>query len=266
MSDKPTPYLQPPTDLPHFPALRTLECESIDHAPTLLAARYSLVEFTLIARSWRATPTKRIVQEFYSALATNCTHPSLQKICVQKQWDSDSDVIHPDQLTLYLVSGKDLKPLFNFRNLAVVSLSHTGGVDLDDEVVLNMACAWPQLESLSLPSDCNYRISPRLTLEGVYAFAKHCPRLQFLAILFDATIVPELKIHSKRRFSQERLVKLNVAYSSIGTKRRRVAKFLGTIFPCLEGIRTMYQEHPQSRADAQVVASHQAWMKVEDAL
>jgi hypothetical protein len=34
----------------------------------------------------------------------------------------------------------------------------------------------------------------------------------------------------------------------------------------LEGIRTMYQEHPQSRADAQVVASHQAWMKVKDAL
>jgi hypothetical protein len=165
-----------------------------------------------------------------------------------------------------LVSGEDLKSLFHFRNLVVVSLSHTGGVDLYDEVALSMARAWPRLESLSLPSDEKYRISPRLTLEGVYAFAKYCPCLQFLAILFDATIVPELKIGSKRRVPQERLIKLNVAYSSISTKRRRVAKFLGTIFPCLEGIRTMYQEHPQSRADAQVVASHQAWMKVKDAL
>ncbi|KAJ7280712.1 hypothetical protein C8J57DRAFT_1563715 [Mycena rebaudengoi] len=266
MSGTAIPYLQPPTDLPHFPAFRTLECESIEHAPALFAVRYSLVEFSLIARSWPATPTKRIVQELYSALATNCTHSSLQKICVQKQWDSDA--IHPDQLTLYLVSGEELKPLFYFRNLVVVSLSHTGGVDLDDEVVLIMARAWPRLESLLFPSDYKYRINPRITLEGLYALAKHCSRLQSLAILFDATIVPELKIGSKLRISQARLVELNVAYSSLGTKWRHVAEFLGAIFPylCLGGIQTMYQEHPQSRADAQVVASHEAWMKVNGAL
>ncbi|KAJ7498408.1 hypothetical protein B0H11DRAFT_1997662 [Mycena galericulata] len=269
MSNKPTPFLQPPTDLPHFPALRTLECESIEHAPTLLErVKSSLVEFTLIARGWRATPTKRTIQELYSALATNCAHSSLQRITVQKHWRSEA--IGPDQLNLYLVSGEELKPLFYFRNLVVVSLSHTAGVDLDDEVVLIMARAWPCLESLSLPSDSNYRINPRVTLEGVYAFAKYCPRLEDLTILFDATIVPELKIRSKigsrRRVSQDSLVDLDVAYSPIGTKPRRVAKFLRTIFPCLEGIQTSYHEHPQSRADAQVIASHKAWMKVDEAL
>jgi hypothetical protein len=125
-SSKPTPYLQPPTDLPHFPALQALECESIEHAPALLTwVRCSLVEFTLLVRD--CAPTKRAVQELYSALATNCTHSSLQRLRVEKSWRSD--VIHPDQLPLYLVSGEELKFLFYFRNLVEVSLSpsHTRG-------------------------------------------------------------------------------------------------------------------------------------------
>ncbi|KAJ7621757.1 hypothetical protein DFH06DRAFT_1009770 [Mycena polygramma] len=223
MSDRPIPSLQPPADLPYFPALATLECESIEHAPTLLEqVKCSLVEFNLIARSWRATPTKGTVQALYSALATNCTHASLQRIAVQKPAWLRSEVIGPDQLNLYLVSGEELRPLLCFRNLVVVSLSHTAGVDLDDEAVLNLAHAWPCLQSLWLPSDPKYRIKPRVTLEGIYAFAKYCPNLEDLEILFDATVTPELKIRGKigsmRRVSQNSLGDLDVAYSPIGSR------------------------------------------------
>ncbi|KAJ7809819.1 hypothetical protein B0H13DRAFT_2149651, partial [Mycena leptocephala] len=269
MSDKPTRLLPPPNDLPHFPALRTLQYESIEYAPSLLQwLGSSLVEFFLLARSWPATPTKRTVQELYSALASNCTHSSLKTISVGKPWRPEP--IDPNQLNLYLVSGEELRPLFCFRNLTRVSLSHTPGVDLDDGVILDMARAWPCLESLSLPSDTNCRITPRPTLEGVYAFAKYCPNLQELTILFDATSVPKLKIRSetgcRRRVSQESLTYLDVAYSSIGTRPRHVAEFLRTIFPCLEAIQSSYHDNPESRADAQAVASHKAWMKVYEAL
>ncbi|KAJ6548483.1 hypothetical protein B0H19DRAFT_1265311 [Mycena capillaripes] len=269
MSDKPTRFLPPSNELPHFPALKTLECESIEHASTLLEwLRCSLVEFTLIARSWRVTPTKRTVQELYSALAANCTHSSLKKISVGKPLRPEP--IHPDQLNLYLVSGEQLRPLLRFRNLVHVSLSHTPGVDLDDGVILDMARAWQCLEYLSLPSNTNCRITPRLTLEGVYAFAKYCPNLHELAILFDGTIVPKLKVRSetgrRRRVSQESLAHLDVAYSPIGTRPRLVAEFLSTIFPCLYAIKTSYRDNPESRTDAQAVASHKAWMKVSKAL
>ncbi|KAJ7685764.1 hypothetical protein DFH06DRAFT_1463724 [Mycena polygramma] len=230
MSKKPIPFL-PPNDLPHFPTLRTLKCEAMDHAPSLLEQlKPSLVEFTLVARGCEVdTPTKRGVQELYSALATNCNHSSLQRIVLQR--NGRSEVTGPHLLHLYLVSGEELKPLFCFRNLLMVSLSHTV-VDLDDE----------------LPSDRKYRINPRVTLEGLYAFAKYCPNLKNLEMLFDATIVPELKIRSEgsvmRRVPQDSLANLEVAYSPIGNKPRRVAKFLRTIFPCLETIRTSHDQNP----------------------
>ncbi|KAJ7511108.1 hypothetical protein B0H11DRAFT_2386649 [Mycena galericulata] len=267
-SNMPTRLLPPPNDLPHFPALRTLKYESIDHAPSLLQwLGSSLVEFFLLARSRPATPTKRTIQELYSALASNCTHSSLKTISVGKPCRPGP--MDPNQLNLYLVSGEELRPLFCFRHLTHVSLSHTPGVDLDDGVILDMARAWPCLEFLSLPSDSNCRLIPRLTLEGVYAFAKYCPNLESLTILFDATNVPKLKIRSKaggrRRVSQENLDYLDVAYSPIGTRPHRVAEFLSTLFPFLEVIHTSYHDNPELR-DADVVASHKAWMKVYDAL
>ncbi|KAJ7621761.1 hypothetical protein DFH06DRAFT_1341086 [Mycena polygramma] len=266
MSNEFVPSLRCPTHLPHFPVLKTLECESIEHAPTFLEqVKPSLVEFNLFARSWRAPPTKRTVQELYNALATNCTHSSLHKILLTKPWMLDG-TIDADQLDMYTISGDELKPLFCFQNLVNVSLSHTAGVDLDDGIVLNMARAWTCLQSLSLPPDMPYRSKPRVTLEGVYAFAKYCSSLEDLTILFDATIIPALKVGSRRRTSQHSLESLDVAYSPVGTKLSRLAKFLRTIFPSLVGIRTSYHEHEGLRTDAQVVASHKAWMKVDEAL
>ncbi|KAJ7242339.1 hypothetical protein C8J57DRAFT_1558065 [Mycena rebaudengoi] len=186
-SSKPTPYLQPPTDLPHFPALQALECE--------LRPRPS--HGLYFDKADRSRTLFRTHDELHSFITS--TTPR------RESWRSD--VIHPDQLTLYLVTGEELKSLFYFRNL-----------------------------------------------------------VEFLKTLFDATIVPEFKIRSKRRVSQEHLVDFDVAYLLIGTKPRRVAKFLGTIFPCLEWLRTFYDEHPESRADAQVVASHRAWLNVTDYL
>ncbi|KAJ7660556.1 hypothetical protein B0H17DRAFT_907175, partial [Mycena rosella] len=137
-----------------------------------------------------------------------------------------------DELDIYSVGGESLRPLFCFRNLVTVSLEHTIGVELDDAVVGNMARAWPLLESLSIPPDPAYRLSLRVTLEGVYAFATHYPHLRLLKIAFDATVVPKIKIDGRQRVCQHSLDQLHVAYSPID-KPRPVAKFLSTIFPHL---------------------------------
>ncbi|KAJ7918810.1 hypothetical protein B0H13DRAFT_279747 [Mycena leptocephala] len=117
------------------------------------------------------------------------------------------------------------------------------------------------------PPGPSYRMSPRITLDGVYAFAKHCPCLRELNMTFDATVVPKIKINATNGVSQHHLSQLNVAYSHIG-KSRPVATFLSAIFPQLETIGTLYEELPEAMAaaDPQVVASHKGWKKVETAL
>ncbi|KAJ7353568.1 hypothetical protein DFH08DRAFT_934427 [Mycena albidolilacea] len=268
MSSSPVPSFRPSAGSLPFPALQRLEYESIEHAPRLLElmAKCSLVELTIIARGFNTTPPPNtIAQQFYSALATYCSHSSLRKINVQR--NGHAWTINADQHSIYLVKGDILHPLFSFSNLVNVSLSHPVGVDLDDTVVRKMATAWPQIESLLLPPERSHRITPRATLEGIYAFAQHCPRLRSLHLVFDASIVPELKSKGEKTVCQRALRYLDVSYSPVG-KPRPVAKFLSAIFPHLHTISTLYYALPKSMADAkaEVLASHMGWNQVLGAL
>ncbi|KAJ6533432.1 hypothetical protein DFH09DRAFT_1370055 [Mycena vulgaris] len=260
-SGKAIPSLQPPSGSLHFPSLKTLECETIEDAPAFLETLgRCLTELILISRAWRVTPTKSTIQRFYSALATHCSHSSFQKLTVPR--GPFLPPISPDQLEMYSVGGEILEPLFGFRNLVMVSLSHRVGVDLNDELVADMARAWPRIEVLHLPPDDDYRISLRLTLAGVSSFATHCPLLRELSIAFDSTIIPDIKINGRKRVSQSNLAKLHVAYSPVG-KPRRVAKFFHAIFPCLAAIGTSYGKSLDVAADAQ---ARKGWEKVQQVL
>ncbi|KAJ7616500.1 hypothetical protein FB45DRAFT_801320 [Roridomyces roridus] len=270
LMSKTPPRLPPrPKDLPCFPALAEFRCESIEAAPNLLERTgRSLVEFSLPARSWASPPTKQIFQELYAALASSCTHTLLEKIHVDKP--SRALPINAAQLDLYILSGDDLRKLFCFRNLVHVSLAHSVAVDLDDVVAIDMARAWPRIEVLWFPCDTTYRIASRMTLEGVYAFAEHCPLLEDLSVLFDATTVPKstgtLGGKTQPRVSQDKLAFLDVGYSMIGTKKkdwRRVADFLRSIFPELYEVRAT---KPGSSVDPYVLKEYKAWMKVSDDL
>ncbi|KAJ7624431.1 hypothetical protein FB45DRAFT_1030577 [Roridomyces roridus] len=265
MSPEPPRYPPSPKDLPCFPSLRIFECESMEAAPNLLERTgKSLVQFELSSRSWRVTPTKQMFRELYAALASSCTHTLLKNITIDKPWRKP---IEPTQLELYVLSGEDLKSLLCFQNLVHVSLAHSVAVDLDDAVTLDMARAWLRIEVLAFPSgESLHRITPRMTVEGVSAFAEHCPLLRRLSILFDATSVPKPKLtlwrKKHRRASQRKLTHLDVAYSAIGGNKKewsRVADFLRSIFPALYRIEA---SKPDSSADHQVSAVYKAWMKV----
>ncbi|KAJ7616493.1 hypothetical protein FB45DRAFT_1063933 [Roridomyces roridus] len=266
MSPQPPHYPPPPHDLPCFPALRIFECESIEAAPNLLRRTgRSLVQFELAARSWRTIPTQQIFRELYAALASSCTHSLLEKITVEQP--RHAQPIISTQLNLYVLSGDDLKKLFCFNNLVHVSLAHIIAVDLDDAVALDMARAWPRIELLLFPCDNTHRIKPRMTLEGVYAFAKHCPLLQKLAILFNATTVPKSHLTAGEKeqqpvVSQDKLEILDVAYSFIGAEPREwlpVANLLRSIFPALRHVKAM---KPDSSTDARALAMSKAWTQL----
>ncbi|KAJ7174807.1 hypothetical protein C8R46DRAFT_1347847 [Mycena filopes] len=217
---------------PPFPALRKLKLESIDDLHTLLVfiGKSSLVEVTIVGRSFQSPPTQAVSKQLYAALAHHCAHSPLQKLVLQRV--SYTAIPNAGHFDIYSVGGDTLEPLLVFRNFVVLHLSHSAGFHLDDAMIGKMASAWSRIEILELTSHPSCRLPPRVTLEGLYAFATHCPSLESLTIAFDATIIPKIKINGKRSVVQDRLEFIDVAHSPI-RKRRRVAKFLGAIFPGL---------------------------------
>ncbi|KAJ7614981.1 hypothetical protein FB45DRAFT_1035777 [Roridomyces roridus] len=258
-----------PSGLPLFPTLDTLECESLTSGPQLLEwTGSSLLEFKLTAKSWGSIPVKGDFRDLYSAIASHCRPENLHEISIGKPRVK----AHAQHVSHYLVSVEELRPLFAFQNLVFVSLDHSPCVDLDDAGAAELARSWPFLQELHFHSDTSPRITPRLTLEGVAAFAESCPELEVLTILFDATVVPKLKVRTSmlkrktNRTEQFSLEQLHVAYSPVSPKPQRVAEFLRTIFPFLRHILTACPDEREARQDAQLMSSAKGWNRVQDAL
>ncbi|KAJ7664059.1 hypothetical protein B0H17DRAFT_304113 [Mycena rosella] len=259
-----------------FPALIHLTMYSLQCGTTLLTWSKHLTLKTLNIRGIQEVPTKIDIRRFYAAIALHCAHPHLQEIIVGTSYD---DVTPPgaDEIDTYSVGRDMIEPLFPFANLVTVSLIHPVGFDLDDATILKMARSWPRLQSLFLTARPFHHMPSRVTLEGVYAFAEHCPRLRTLGITVDATSVPKIRIDKEQpRVTQLTLATLHVALSLIGNAGR-VAVFLSAIFPELRWIQTFYdgvlaehedeeEEEAELEVPAEQLESHKKWKAVEDAL
>ncbi|KAJ7471630.1 hypothetical protein B0H11DRAFT_1811909 [Mycena galericulata] len=254
-----------------FPALQRLDfiCAALPCAaePLALGSNSPLVEFYISADA--EEPTKSVSREFYATLALHCSHSSLQTIRIGGN-DGSQTAPSVDRINMYAVGLEILEPLFSFGNLVRVHLAHPVGFDLDNAAVLAMASAWPRLENLALVTSRDRHMDSCVTLEGIYSFAKHCPNLRTLRMVFDATIVPKLLDHAQTRVAQERLNFMDVASSAI-RKPRRISTFLFKIFPGLNRINTLfedltYSDDPDVVVDPVIVASHDLWKDVEEAL
>ncbi|KAJ7673723.1 hypothetical protein DFH06DRAFT_749359 [Mycena polygramma] len=229
-----TPYLE----APGFHKLAKLTVRTMKCALRILdmMENSSLKTLEIMPTSW--DPTEVMSRDFYRSLRKHCSHSALRNISVEGQFGSDARPLSANETLVYSVGRDALHPLFAFTQLVQVQLAHPVGFDLDDATVLEMARAWPHVEDLSLSARPHRHVASRVTLEGIYAFAKHCPRLQSLAMTFDASVVPKLRDNGRQRVTQKELYYLNVAGSPV-TQPRRVAKFLSAIFPSLLRIGTL---------------------------
>ncbi|KAJ7160572.1 hypothetical protein C8R43DRAFT_1124042 [Mycena crocata] len=210
-------------------------------------------------------------RQFYSALAKNISHSSLQSL--SRHGVHRFPLVHAteDQIQLYAIHADTIRPLFSFHNLELVVIAHPVGFDLDAAVICDLARSWPHLECLLLQARGYRSIQSRVTLEGIYHLAKHCPGLRSLEISFDATAVPKIKrqTNEKKRVIQHSLHTLNVALSPIRNPTR-IANFLSAIFAELTEIETLHEELTYSgefsddeNAEPDVLASQEVWKKVE---
>ncbi|KAJ7495606.1 hypothetical protein FB451DRAFT_1478556 [Mycena latifolia] len=182
------------------------------------------------------TATSDAIGRLYSALVAHCSNNSLQRISIDGRASSEGDV--PDQ---YRIGGATLRTLFCFVNVVSVSLDQPFGFDLDDADIFDLAHAWRQLEFLALKGCSDWK--PRITVQGLYAFAQQCPNLRYLEITVDATVVvPEPPAGS---VSQDSLRTLTVSRSPI-RQPNGVVVFLSTIFPQADVDSDFYNEDPAS--------------------
>ncbi|KAJ7452672.1 hypothetical protein B0H11DRAFT_2072541 [Mycena galericulata] len=236
--EKPRPFEQSV----RFPALIRLSVPLVAVATTLLKFFWETPLETLIMHGTERNPmTKTAAWDFYSTLAAHCSHTSLLQILNGGQTQLPGAPT-PEQIAAYSVGGDILHPLFSFPNLHKVELRHPVGFDLDDATILDMARSWPHITSLSLVASTTRHMLSRVTLEGLSAFAQHCPRLYELTITLDATLAPRTLPSDETRTNQLCLKCLNLGYSPVGDPGP-VAEFLFLIFPNLWAIRSEDKNH-----------------------
>ncbi|KAJ7142952.1 hypothetical protein C8R44DRAFT_974416 [Mycena epipterygia] len=202
------------------------------------------------------------MHNLYTAVAAAISPKSLTSLILNDRYGDDA--LAAD----HAIQSQSIRALFGFVNLTSISLVSPIGIDLDNTAVSELARAWPRVETLDLSARHCASPRPRVTLECLHSFARHCPNLAELTMTFDGTEVPTSDIGSTNRVFQDRLRTLNVDHSAISTAID-VARFLSAIFPRLMYIMT--REVPCERpdldeVDRQRIEFHNLWNQVDELL
>ncbi|KAJ7675428.1 hypothetical protein B0H17DRAFT_1207617 [Mycena rosella] len=182
---------------------------------------------------------------FASALRDHCAHPALRSLFVYH----GSIPLPPDSPPR--PTGAALRPLFAFPHLVSVVLEPPDGFDLDAALLHDMARAWPALEKLALGVSAS-NAGPRISLPALLPFALHCPKLQTLGFVLDATasLDAELAELDGGHCSLRRLLLGQSAITEGDVAG--VARFLVRVFPGLVDV-VCTQGHPVTEVWRRVV-------------
>ncbi|KAJ7264792.1 hypothetical protein C8J57DRAFT_1718602 [Mycena rebaudengoi] len=146
----------------------------------------------------------------------------------------------------YIVDSPTLRPLLVFHNLIVVELNSFFGFDLDDEIVVQMARAWPNIEKLNLLPKFDQHDSVDVTLDGLRAFAQYCPQFKTIGICVDAT---EPAPMSGIPMSQRSLTQLDVGCSAIW-RAKSAAAFIAGHFSEVHSVTARFTPTTKDRASS----------------
>ena len=129
------------------------------------------------------------------------------------------------------VKSNTLKPLFSLPKLVSIHLSPNCSFNLDDMTLSQMAPSWPSLKALTLGSEYGWKRRSKLTLKSLLIILVHCPDLQELGIVIDATKVDLNPIGKPGGgFSHTTLTTLHMGDSRV-TSAAMVGAFLSDIVP-----------------------------------
>ncbi|KAJ6592616.1 hypothetical protein B0H19DRAFT_1088166 [Mycena capillaripes] len=217
-------------DTPRFPGLTRLDI----HPSTLKVANsfinsLSLSQLTHLIIGVVCIPTLYEISSLYHTITQNLPRAQLRTLEI-----AIIDENHAPLPDAWMAKHAALRQLFCFQNLTVLMVQIPGGFDLDDACVLNLARAWPSLETLGL-SPMAGRSDRRVTLTALHVLANHCPELKYLAIELTGLAIPPLEVDADQHVIQSTLETLHVGDSPISDPVA-VASYISRIFSGLTNI------------------------------
>ncbi|KAK6971749.1 hypothetical protein R3P38DRAFT_3297837 [Favolaschia claudopus] len=196
------------------------------------------------------------LEEFYTLLARHRTARNTLEDLLVSFYGEKSQKWNPHPNDIF-------RPLLHCNNLVVLHIGVPAGYDLDDKTIADMASAWPRLRTLSFDSYSNYE--PKCTLMALYHIARNCQQLDWLALTFNASDVPDIPVSSEG-LPQCALKTLDVGGSLI---RNRfigdVADFIDFSFNRITRISTMVQGSHRKVQNTKR-PKRKIWAKVEGEL
>ncbi|KZT10736.1 uncharacterized protein LAESUDRAFT_809652 [Laetiporus sulphureus 93-53] len=156
---------------------------------------------------------------------------------------------------IVLLCPQHLQELLIFRHLEKVDISGPWSIQTNDNILRQMAFAWPNLRRLCLYHECyisqDQEFSSNATLQGLMGFAQNCLQLHSLYIELhaDGSMLPEIALPRPSRCP---LQDLEVCCSTTSSKTE-VAAFLSYLFPSLTKIEASFN------ADYEI--EDRQWMK-----
>ncbi|KAJ7513095.1 hypothetical protein B0H11DRAFT_2303294 [Mycena galericulata] len=256
------PLVDPRENPRTFQALCTLEIGDSDMAAITrflgLCERISLSSFSV---SFYHYLTAAEMQDLCGSFLSALSHPSLTALTLENNFDYGVS----DPAT-YLVQSRTVRLLFAFINMTSLTFTSPVGIDLDDAAVSDLARAWPRLECLDLSSYFCSPTPPRLTLNCLHHFVRHCPRLEKLSLTLDGTVSPTMETHTASH-CQRALITLDVQYSPISKPiSLSAAPFLLALFPDIQHVLTARENEDNTTPDPDYDAAimfHGLWKEVE---
>ena len=167
--------------------------------------------------------TSAELRELFECLRKNTRH--LQELSIQGFMP-----LSP-QSEGHTIKSNTLKPLFSLPKLVSIRLFPNCSFNLDDMTLSQMAPSWPSLKTLILGSEHGWKRRSKLTLKSLLIILVHCPDLQELGIVIDATKVDWNPIGKPGGgFSHTTLTELHMGDSRV-TSATMVGAFLSDIVP-----------------------------------
>ncbi|EIW78555.1 hypothetical protein CONPUDRAFT_167545 [Coniophora puteana RWD-64-598 SS2] len=230
-------------DSPAFPALKVLTLKrSSQHTLAVFADLIKRITMSPIDLSFSADTTEEVaITELLGAISAHCDLDVLSHLHVA---EDDFPLQNGDPR--FFLTCPMLRPALCFRNLTSLDINTDRGIQLNDNDLLEMASAWPNLHKLELNAYAGWRTRSLVTLLVLRPLLARLPRLKSLGLAVDAERISadanslgELVSASSTESSRSMAIgfTLDLLDSRIGSGTRimlAVAAFLTDLFPNLQ--------------------------------
>ncbi|THH20718.1 hypothetical protein EUX98_g8526 [Antrodiella citrinella] len=200
-----------------FPSIRSLTCNiHTPDAPTLSQASALLI-----------------------AVVDACNAETLSSLAIG--YCSEDPNEYPDQMMAYLRS-EALRPLLRFSAMSSLRLLGRWSWDLDDDLIGDMARAWPELRKLHLDPDGYLSSVHRVTYRCLELVATHCPNLEAFGSVINTASSTDIDSDQLAGSGPQNttLRRLHFGDSLIESEHvEPMAAYLTRLFPSLESITTL---------------------------